>query len=104
MQKQIMNDLLLRSRVVVRTSNLKISRRRFAADLREMHLDCVQHDFPPSFSQSHHSSVALFFVLAGAVSSSRHHLMFKALQPHLARQNFPARGQRGSNLAKILGQ
>ena len=96
MQKQRMNHLLLRARVVVRNFTMWFGRLRQRNAL-------VQHDYSSSFGQPHHSIVALFFVLAGAVSSSPHRLMFKALQPHLARQNVPARGQRGSNLAKILG-
>ena len=50
-------NLLLRARVVVRTSNMKISRRRLA-DLRQniapKSVPHVQHDYFSSFSQSNH--------------------------------------------------
>ena len=50
-----MIDLLLRARVVVRTSKMKISRRRltdYAKKIAPKSVPHVQHDYFPSFNQA----------------------------------------------------
>ena len=56
-----MKNLLLRARVVVRTSNMKISRRRLA--IAQRGVPHVQHDYFSSFNQSNHWFVALLLTL-----------------------------------------
>ena len=58
MKGQRMKDLLLRAPVVVRTSNVKISRRRseyyVKLDIASKSVPHVQHDYFSSFNQSKH--------------------------------------------------
>ena len=57
-----MKDLLLRARVVFRTSKLKISRRRLADYVKKIAPKSVpleQHDYSSSFNQSNHRLLSL---------------------------------------------
>ena len=54
-----MKYLLLRPRVVVRTSHMKISRRRLVADCEKIAPKSVPHDYFFSFNQSYHCFVSL---------------------------------------------